>query len=64
MKDSNYWKNFSIRNIDDFNTYAAYVIKKKRRKLIGLSIIAAIEIAVAIMVIRGLLILAYCCLTR
>jgi hypothetical protein len=33
MKDSNYWKNFSIRNIDDFNTYADHLKEQRYLKI-------------------------------
>jgi hypothetical protein len=52
--NDNYWKNYSIRNIDDFNTYAEYL---KEQRYLKIKIFCILGLVVV-------LILAYVCLTR
>jgi len=51
--NDNYWKNYSIRNIDDFNTYAEYL---KEQRYLKIKIFCILWLVVV-------LILAYVCLT-
>lgn len=48
--NENYWRSYGIRNIDDFNTYSAYLASKRNKSIkIAAFIVIAVFIAALIL---------------